>query len=359
MEKAEIVRLLNEKLGDSEKMETINDFNCIPAVPFDELPEWNLVTFRPDNSWWFTEVVGNIRRIFFVLHSYLDPEVGPSPWPSVVIQRGRALVPEFDIISRTGEKTVRNEALIMKAASVAFRTLSNTKPIEAPVVDDSLTKYQQELERKKSGVGKKYKTKMALNKKGACQVVLTPRVFVEYLHGFFNFDHDPCPLHSEMDAMVAPWGRRNYCNPPFRHADAFLLRALSLAESEGVRTVMLIPARTKTVWFNNLIRHKMCRSIVFLRHGLRFQGYRNAFPSSLMLVIIGPGSVPLKMLFWDPLETLGTMRVQPSTNQTFMDCWEDIEWDRFEGELPPLSICSVDYTEYMERQGVLDGLNKL
>lgn len=81
---------------------------------------------------------------------------------------------------------------------------------------------------------------------------LTPPALYERLDQEFQFDFDPCP-HPRPDgynSLVVPWGRMNYCNPPFRKTDgnthgptAFVRKAIE-EQAKGKSTVLLIPAQS-------------------------------------------------------------------------------------------------------------------
>jgi len=43
----------------------------------------------------------------------------------------------------------------------------------------------------------------------------TPKEFYNQLNKEFNFDFDPCPLHSTFDGLKTEWGKVNFVNPPY------------------------------------------------------------------------------------------------------------------------------------------------
>ena len=43
----------------------------------------------------------------------------------------------------------------------------------------------------------------------------TPKDFYYKLNSEFNFNFDPCPLHSTFNGLEIEWGERNFVNPPF------------------------------------------------------------------------------------------------------------------------------------------------
>jgi len=43
----------------------------------------------------------------------------------------------------------------------------------------------------------------------------TPVELYRTLDKEFNFNDDPCPLHSITDGLSRPWGTRTFLNPPY------------------------------------------------------------------------------------------------------------------------------------------------
>jgi len=81
---------------------------------------------------------------------------------------------------------------------------------------------------------------------------LTPPEVYSELNNEFNFDFDPCPCPRPegYNSLELPWGKMNYCNPPYRKTDgnihgptAFVRKAI-LEKQKGNSTVLLIPAQS-------------------------------------------------------------------------------------------------------------------
>jgi hypothetical protein len=70
---------------------------------------------------------------------------------------------------------------------------------------------------------------------------LTPPKMLQELEAEFHFDYDPCPFPKpeSFDGLAGPWGRSNYCNPPFGKG---MIRWVRKAIAEKGQTVLLIPA---------------------------------------------------------------------------------------------------------------------
>lgn len=112
----------------------------------------------------------------------------------------------------------------------------------------------------------------------------TPVEVYEALHGEFGFDFDPCPLDGDVDGLATLWttwrGKRVFCNPPYGPGmDKWLRRGL-----EADLAVFLIPARTDTRWFHDLVLPNAAE-IRFLRGRLKFGGATNSAPFPSMVVV--------------------------------------------------------------------------
>src|SRR5438874_1439092 len=81
----------------------------------------------------------------------------------------------------------------------------------------------------------------------------TPQDVYERLHEEFSFTLDPCPINGEADGLarlLLPWyGKRVFCNPPYGPG----LRKWLERAREAEVAVYLIPARTDTRWFHEIV----------------------------------------------------------------------------------------------------------
>jgi len=112
----------------------------------------------------------------------------------------------------------------------------------------------------------------------------TPQEVYDRLNAEFGFDFDPCPLDGTQDgtaALFVDWrGKRVFCNPPYGpQLRKFLERA-----PEAELAVFLIPARTDTRWFHEIVLPK-AREIRFLKGRLKFGGAKNSAPFPSMVVV--------------------------------------------------------------------------
>jgi phage N-6-adenine-methyltransferase len=87
----------------------------------------------------------------------------------------------------------------------------------------------------------------------------------------------------EDDALNQPWEGVCWLNPPFgRGIELWLSRAVEAAQA-GATVVVLVPARTDTIWWHDLvIPHAEIR---FLRGRLQFEGAATSapFPSAILV----------------------------------------------------------------------------
>ncbi len=112
----------------------------------------------------------------------------------------------------------------------------------------------------------------------------TPPDVYAGLHKEFNFDFDPCPLGGDEDGLASlfvRWaGRRVFCNPPYGPTlNKWLERGL-----EADVAVFLIPARTDTRWFHEIVLPN-AKEIRFIKGRLKFGSAINSAPFPSMVVI--------------------------------------------------------------------------
>jgi len=111
----------------------------------------------------------------------------------------------------------------------------------------------------------------------------TPEGVYQALNAEFAFDFDPCPLGGDKDGLATlftPWsGRRVFINPPYRKIAPWLERA-----HEADVAVFLIPARTDTRWFHNIVLPH-AKEIRFIKGRLKFGGAKTGAPFPSMIVV--------------------------------------------------------------------------
>lgn len=114
----------------------------------------------------------------------------------------------------------------------------------------------------------------------------TPQDFYDSISSEFDFNLDPCPLNAEHDALADnyEWKGVVYINPPYSNIRAFLEKGLSeLKKGNAELLVYLVPARTCTKWFHDLVYNKA--EIRFIKGRLKFGDSKNSAPFPSMLVI--------------------------------------------------------------------------
>ncbi|MGA7887623.1 MAG: DNA N-6-adenine-methyltransferase [Acidobacteriaceae bacterium] len=113
----------------------------------------------------------------------------------------------------------------------------------------------------------------------------TPAALYASLDKEFSFDLDPCPLGGGapdgLATLLCSWsGRRVFCNPPYGPRIAgFIERA-----REAAVAVYLLPARTDTRWFHDLVLPS-ASEIRFIRGRLKFGDAAHGAPFPSMVVV--------------------------------------------------------------------------
>ena len=106
----------------------------------------------------------------------------------------------------------------------------------------------------------------------------TPPSVYDPLHAEFNFDKfDPCPLSSkpEFDGLKCDWADATFVNPPYsqlkstkKHGIGWIEKG-HLEAQKGKTVVFLIPSRTDTTWFHDIIL-KNDYEVRFMRGRIKF-----------------------------------------------------------------------------------------
>lgn len=123
----------------------------------------------------------------------------------------------------------------------------------------------------------------------------TPQDFYDELNAEFGFTLDPCAdeynhkcnkyYTEEDDGLLQDWeGEVVFCNPPYGKAIKDWVRKAYIEGCKPNTTVvMLIPARTDTIYFHKYIYHKA--EIRFLKGRLKFGNSKNSAPFPSMVVV--------------------------------------------------------------------------
>jgi site-specific DNA-methyltransferase (adenine-specific) len=115
---------------------------------------------------------------------------------------------------------------------------------------------------------------------------VTPKEFYDKLNEEFNFNFDPCPLHSDFDGLIIDWKERNFINPPYSRKlkEAFIKKAFEESK-KGKVCVMLLPVSTSTKIFHEIIYPNA--ELRFVKGRIAFEGV-NTFGKK-----VGKGSAPM------------------------------------------------------------------
>lgn len=130
--------------------------------------------------------------------------------------------------------------------------------------------------------------------KSASEEWATPQDFFDVLNAEFWFTLDPCATHEnhkcaqyftkEDDGLAQDWGNETvFCNPPYGNKIRLWVEKCREHGKRGGTAVLLLPARTDTRWFHDLIYHQA--EIRFVRGRLKFGGSQHNAPFPSMVVI--------------------------------------------------------------------------
>ena len=118
---------------------------------------------------------------------------------------------------------------------------------------------------------------------GKDQYAETPNDIMFKLVTEFGLLSDVCPKNPQKDGLTMDWEQVNYMNPPYSQIEKWLTKAIS-EWRKGKTVVCLLPARTNTNWFCDMVI-KYATEIRFVRQGVKFKGYKKKSPFPIALVI--------------------------------------------------------------------------
>ena len=123
----------------------------------------------------------------------------------------------------------------------------------------------------------------------------TPQDFYNKLNEEFSFNLDPCSTEENYkcekhftiddDGLKQDWsGHAVFCNPPYgRVLKEWVQKCYEESLKPNTKVVMLIPARTDTIYFHRYIYN--IATIRFLKGRLKFGDCKNSAPFPSMVVI--------------------------------------------------------------------------
>ncbi len=125
--------------------------------------------------------------------------------------------------------------------------------------------------------------------------VATPPALYHKLNDIFHFDaYDPCPLYGRggvNDGLVDPWPGCVFVNPPYSDIPAWLRKAHKESE-RGCTVVMLVPVRTATTYWRELVWPRIS-VILFITQRVTFPSYPREAPFGLCVLVFSPSDASL------------------------------------------------------------------
>lgn len=113
----------------------------------------------------------------------------------------------------------------------------------------------------------------------------TPTRVFESLNKEFCFNFDPCPLHSVFNGLSINWFGNVFVNPPYSDIQNFLNKALEELNAGRISVcVFLVPARTCTRWFHDLVLPNVSE-VRFIKGRLKFGNSKNSAPFPSMILV--------------------------------------------------------------------------
>lgn len=128
----------------------------------------------------------------------------------------------------------------------------------------------------------------------------TPQAEFDRWNSTYNFQLDAaanasntkCPVYYDQSnsGLDNPWTTWTWCNPPYgRGVTGLWVRKAWIEKERGNGSVLLLPARTDTRWFD--ICFESASEIIFLAGRLKFGGSRASAPFPSMVVVFDPNAL--------------------------------------------------------------------
>ena len=117
----------------------------------------------------------------------------------------------------------------------------------------------------------------------------TPKDFYNELNEEFKFNKfDPCPIKPSFNGLKEDWIGNVFINPPYSNIRAWIEKGLNELKKGNVNLlVYLVPARTDTRWFHDLVYGKA--ELRFIKGRLKFGDQKNSAPFPSMIIIFKGG----------------------------------------------------------------------
>lgn len=105
----------------------------------------------------------------------------------------------------------------------------------------------------------------------------------EHLILKFKPTFDPCPLVWRVNGLDISWHGRVLLNPPYSDIRVWIIKATEQRKN-CTKLWVLVPARTDTRWFHDLVYKKY--DVEFIRGRLKFGNSVNSAPFPSMIIKI-------------------------------------------------------------------------
>ena len=123
----------------------------------------------------------------------------------------------------------------------------------------------------------------------------TPLALFETYNTEFHFTLDPCSTdenakcekHYTLDdnGLYQSWENEIvWCNPPYSGCYDWCIKALNESRNNNATVVMLLPSRTDTKWFHDIVL-PYADEIRFIRGRLRFNNSKSNAPFASLIAI--------------------------------------------------------------------------
>lgn len=100
-------------------------------------------------------------------------------------------------------------------------------------------------------------------------------------HGYF----DPYPPNPTFNGLEIEWGKKNFVNPPYSEIRKWVDKALKEVQ-KGKMVVFLVPARTDTKWFHEILVCGYRTDFQFIKGRLKFDDQKQPAPFPSVYITI-------------------------------------------------------------------------
>ena len=107
-------------------------------------------------------------------------------------------------------------------------------------------------------------------------------IYTKYVNDL-NY-YDPCPLFGN-DFDFKPINQELFINPPYSDIKTWVLYALTNYAIYNKHVVLLVPSRTDTKWFHDLLWYGV--DLEFIKGRLKFNDLKGSAPFPSVLIHIG------------------------------------------------------------------------